>query len=250
MPMLSSTRRASIVTELQQSGEVSVQHLADEFGVSASTIRRDLNALSKQGRLQRVRGGGSIEPDPRPFNQVAPAFADEKERIGRRAAELVSDGDVVILDIGTTVAQIARHLRGRRITVITASIAVVDLLRDDTDVELIVLGGVLRKSYLSLVGALTEQALSQITADICFLGASGVRDDGSVLDSTGIEVPMKHAILRASERSVFAVASDKFPGTGLLSICGPDRIDVVVTTSKGCPALDSLRSQKVSVIEA
>ena len=87
--MLSSTRRASIVTELQQSGEVSVQHLADEFGVSASTIRRDLNALSKQGRLQRVRGGGSIEPDPRPFNQVAPASVDTRWRMPLPGATLL-----------------------------------------------------------------------------------------------------------------------------------------------------------------
>ncbi|UFU07974.1 DeoR/GlpR family DNA-binding transcription regulator [Ruania halotolerans] len=240
--MLRTTRRASIIAALQTSGEVSVQDLADEFGVSLSTIRRDLNELGQEGLLQRVRGGGSVDPDPAPFHQIAPTHAKEKDRLGRRAAELVRDGDVIICDIGTTVAQVARHLRGRRVTVITASLAVIDALRDSPETELIVLGGVLRPSYLSLVGALTESALSQITADIAFLGASGVRSDGSLLDSTGIEVPVKRAILRAAERSVLVVADDKFPGTGLLAVCGPDSIGTVVTSRHDSnEALDALR---------
>lgn len=250
--MLTSTRRSSIVQALQATGEVSVTALADEFGVSPSTIRRDLNALSKEGRLMRVRGGGgAIEDDPQPFHEVAATQAREKEDIGAAAASLVHDRDVVILDIGTTVEHVARNLRGRPLTVVTASLAAVDVLRDDPVVELVVLGGVLRSSYLSLVGGLTEQALSQITADICFLGASGVRDDGTVLDSTSIEVPVKHAILRASERTVLVAADDKFPGSGVMAVCGPDDIDTVVTTKTATsPGLEHLRRTGTEVITA
>lgn len=249
--VLSTTRRDAILTELRTEGEVSVARLADRFGVSTSTIRRDLNTLSRLGRLQRVRGGGAIEPDARPFADVASARAPIRARLGARAAELVADRDVVILDIGTTVAQVARHLRGRRLTVVTASLAVVDVLRDDPVVELVVLGGVLRPSYLSFVGSLPEEALANITADIAFLGTSGVRDDGSMLDSTSIEVPIKRAILGAAERRVLVADEDKFPGSGLLAVCGPDRIDVVVTTTGAdSPGLHALRAHDTEVLTA
>ncbi|MEE6282057.1 DeoR/GlpR family DNA-binding transcription regulator [Georgenia sunbinii] len=249
--MLTSTRRDSILAELQSAGEVSVARLADRFGVSTSTIRRDLNMLSKQGRLQRVRGGGSIEPDARPFADVAAARGPVRARLGARAAELVEERNVVILDIGTTVAEVARHLRGRRVTVVTASLAVVDVLRDDPVVELVVLGGVLRPSYLSFVGSLPEQALAQITADMCFLGTSGVRDDGSMLDSTSIEVPVKRAILAASERRILVADEDKFPGSGLLAVCGPEMLDVVITTPVAdSPGLQALRHHNTEVLTA
>lgn len=249
--VLTTTRRESILAELQSSGEVSVTLLADRFGVSTSTIRRDLNTLSKQGRLQRVRGGGAIEPDARPFATVASDRASVRAQLGERAAGLVKDRDIVILDIGTTVAQVARYLRGRPVTVVTASLAVVDVLRDDPVVELVMLGGVFRRSYLSFVGSLPEQALAQITADICFLGASGIRDDGSVLDSTSTEVPVKRAILTSSERRVLVVDEDKFPGSGLLTVCGPGQIDAIVTTSTANAAgLDVLIDHDTEVITA
>jgi len=247
--VLTTTRRDAILAELRDQGEVAVAHLAARFGVSTSTIRRDLDLLSRQGRLQRVRGGGAVEPDARPFELVASDRTAGRERLGALAARLVADNDVVVLDIGTTVAQVARHLRGRRVTVVTASLAVVDELREDPVVELVVLGGVLRRSYLSLVGSLPEQALSQITADVAFLGTSGVRDDGAVLDSTSIEVPVKRAIVAAAERRVLVADEDKFPGSGLLAAFGPEDVDTLVTSPESSsPGLDVLRSRGTEVI--
>lgn len=208
---------------------MSVQALTAELDVSASTIRRDLNSLSAEGLLCRVRGGGSIEPDPVPYAEVAAHAPSDKDSVAVRAASLVQDGDVVVIDIGTTTGRLAHHLAGKRITVITSSLAVVDELRDDTGVELVVLGGVLRRSYCSLVGALTEQALGQLQAHVCFLGTSGIRPDGSVMDSTGIEVPVKKAVMAASRRTVLLADRGKFPGTGLLPVCGPDAVDTLVT---------------------
>ena len=233
--MLTATRQAEILRVLQESGEVSVDGLAMRFGVSLSTIRRDLNALGAEGLLRRVRGGGSIEADSVPFGDVARQSAPEKDRIAARAAELVRDGDVVLIDIGTTTALLARHLRGRRITVLTSSLAVVDQLRDEDDVELIVLGGVVRKTYRSMVGILTEQALSQLRAHLCFMGTSGLRPDGSVMDSTGIEVPVKKGMIASSERTVVLADGSKYPGAGLLSVCTADDVDVLVTNDDADP---------------
>jgi len=228
--VLSSTRHDAILKRVRSDGEVSVQSLADAFGVSTSTIRRDLDGLDAGGLLRRVRGGGSsVEPDMVPFREVSHQSSAEKDQIAVRAAQLVPDRSVVLIDIGTTTARLAHHLRGRRLTVITSSLAVVDELRDEDSIELIVLGGVLRANYLSLVGMLTEQALGQLRANICFMSGSGIRPDGDVMDTTGIEVPVKRAMLAAAERTVLLADRTKFPGTGLLPVCGPDRIAVLVT---------------------
>ena len=233
--MLRTTRQATILRRVKEIGEVSVLDLAQSMQVSPSTIRRDLNALSDEGLLQRVRGGGSIEPDDIPFHDVAAQSASSKDRIAALAAGLVSNGDVVLLDIGTTTALIARELHGKIITVITSSLAVVDELRTDNDIELILLGGVLRRSYHSLVGSLTEGALSQLRATICFLGTSGIQPDGTVMDSTGVEVPVKRAILTSAPHIVLVADETKFPGTGILSVCRPSAIHTLITSAEADP---------------
>ncbi|MCV2394948.1 DeoR/GlpR family DNA-binding transcription regulator [Actinotalea sp. M2MS4P-6] len=248
--MLTATRQAEILRLLQESGAVAVEDLADRFGVSASTIRRDLNVLSAEGLLRRVRGG-SIEADAVPFADVARQAATEKERVAEAAAALVRDGDVVLVDIGTTTAGLARRLRGKRITVLTSSLAVVDELRDDDDVELVVLGGVVRKNYQSMVGMLTEQAISQLRAHVCFLGTSGVRPDGVVMDTTGIEVPVKRAMIASAERTVLLADRTKFPGTGLLDVCGANAVQTLVTNVDADPAtLDTFRLAGAEVVTA
>jgi len=249
--MLTATRQARILDSLRADGEVTVEHLADRFGVSLSTIRRDLNSLGAEGLLRRVRGGGSIEPDREPFSAVEHKHRDDKQQVAERASELVSEGDVVLVDIGTTTALFARQLRRRRITVITSSLAVIDQLRDDDAVELIVLGGAVRKNYKSMVGALTEQALAQIRATTCFLGTSGIRSDGTVTDTTGMEVPIKRAMIESSRRVVVLADASKFPGVGILSVCGAEQIDGVVTNGGADPAtLGVLRDAGVEVMQA
>ncbi len=247
--MLTRTRQATILQRVNEAGEASVSDLATTLQVSPSTIRRDLNALSAEGLLRRVRGGGSIETDDNPFHIVAEHARTAKGRLAKSAAELVSDGDVVVIDIGTTTALIARELRGKPITVITSSLAVVDELRDDNNVELVVLGGVLRRSYHSLVGSLTESALSQLLATICFLGTSGVRADGTVMDSTGIEVPVKRAILASSTHVVLVADETKFPGTGILPVCPATEINTLVTSTRADSAtLEVFRQSGSDVI--
>jgi Transcriptional regulators of sugar metabolism len=241
--VLPEQRHAVILGHVRQTGGVSVADLADELRVSPSTIRRDLNRMDHEGILRRVRGGGTLDADLKPFHTVAAISSIERERIGRLAADMVEDRQVVLLDIGTTVAMVARYLRNRPVTVVTASLAVVDELRDSVATELIVLGGVLRQSYLSLVGPLTESALSGLAADMAFLGTSGVRDDLTVLDTTGTEVSIKRTILEKSARSYLLATAEKFPGSGLLSVCSATEFEGVITTAPSeTPSLQTLRS--------
>lgn len=232
--------------EVRQSGGLDVVSLSDRYQVSKSTIRRDLNYLDRRGMLQRVRGG-TIDADSRTYAQIMTKAASDKAAIGKKAAEFVEDGDIVLIDIGTTTAAVADALYGRQITVLTASLAVVDILRDSPRTELIVLGGVVRSSYLSMVGSLTSYALSQLRADIAFLGTSGVRSDLVVMDSTGTEVPIKHSIMKNSTTAYLVASPDKFPGSGILQICPVTQFDGVITTASG-PIIDSISSAGVQVI--
>lgn len=263
--MLTDSRHSAILRRVQETGSASVSDLARLVDVSESTIRRDLNVLNGRGLLRRVRGGGAgthppanprqvIPPEDaqdgaaRPAEAAAPEGSSE-QRIAARAAELVRDGDVVVLDIGPTAAMIARALRGRAITVITASLAVLDELRDDPATELMLLGGVLRRSCHSLGGSLTEEALRGLRATICFLGTSGVQQDGSVMDATGTEAPVKRAILKAAPHIVLAADETKFPGTGILPVAAPASFTTLVTSiHSDPPTLDLFRRAGSDVI--
>lgn len=248
--MLARRRHDRILERLRTDGPAEVGELTRELGVSGATVRRDLSYLEAEGMLRRVHGGaaplGTAEP---PFDVVAGDHQDAKLRVAALAAGLVRDGDVLLIDIGTTTRHLARALRGREVTVITSSLPVYDELADDEAVELIVLGGVVRRNYRSLVGFLTEQAVRQVHADVLFLGTSGVRRDGSVLDTTAVEVPVKRAMLEAAERTVLVADASKFPGRGIARVCGPADLAAVVTEPSSDPAtLAGLAEAGVEVV--
>ncbi|TDE00762.1 DeoR/GlpR family DNA-binding transcription regulator [Jiangella asiatica] len=248
--MLPQRRYELIMQILRAEGPVAVATLGARLGVSQATVRRDLTWLSEQGLLTRVRGGAaastSLEPS---FAAVATEAHEAKDAIGRRAAEMVEDGDVLLLDIGTTVHRLAAHLRGRQVTVMTANMAVYEELVPDPDIELILLGGVVRRNYHSLVGFLTSDAVRQLRADKLFMGTSGVRSDGTLMDTTMDEVPVRRAMIASADQAVLLADAAKFPGNGFATVCGPDALDVVVTDAdEGTPALDALRENGVKVV--
>jgi DeoR/GlpR family transcriptional regulator of sugar metabolism len=239
-----------MVQIVRAEGPVGVGTLADRLEVSPATIRRDLERLARLGLLTRVRGGAaattSLEPS---FVQVASGDHHARDAVARRAAELVQDGDVLLLDIGTTVHQLSTHLHGRPVTVMTSNLAVYEELVPDPDIELILLGGLVRRNYRSLVGFLTEDCVRQVRAGRLFIGTSGVRPDGTVVDTTAVEVPSRRAMIAAADQVVLVADESKFPGSGYATVCGPEALDVVVTTERADPGtLGALRASGVEVI--
>lgn len=247
--MIADRREARILDRLRAEGTSSVRELAQDLAVSTATVRRDLQRLERSGALRRVRGGAApcaVDPYAMPAwpsarrppapGVPAAAVVAAKEAMAARAVELVEDGDVLLLDIGSTTVALARRLHGRRVTVLTSSLAVLDELREDERVELVVLGGVVRRTYLSLVGELTEQALHRVRAHRLFLGASGVTPAGDVMDSTLVEVPVKRAMVAAADEVVLLADASKLPGTGVVAVCAATDLDVVVTTEGADPA--------------
>lgn len=235
--VLVADRQRQILQVLQRQGSSSTIALAQHLGVSEATVRRDLVGLGKKGMLQRVHGGALLVTESEaPFEQVIADHAtdDERSRIARAAAAMIQDGSSVLLDIGTTTLAVAQHLHGRDVTVLTTSLAVVNELADD-DVSMIVLGGTYRRNYRSLVGLLAEESIKQFRVDLALLGTSGILPNGAVSDTTMVEVPIKRAMMSVADRTVLLASSNKFPGSGLATICQLSELDALVCTTESEP---------------
>lgn len=229
--------------------------LCGQLGVSAATVRRDLVRLEEEGLLTRVHGGAVVgegdQQGDQPFAEVVEVGVAEKDAIAVRAAAMIEDGQSVLLDIGTTAYRLARQLRGRQLTVITSNLVVYEELAKEESIDLVLLGGMVRREYRSLVGFLTEDNLRQLHADWLFLGTSGVRPGGQVMDTTVIEVPVKRSMIAASEQVVLLADERKFPGTGMAQVCGPGELDVVVTnTAADAATCATLQEAGVTVVRA
>ena len=203
--------------------------LAESFGVSEMTVRRDLRSLARAGQLERVHGG-AVDAGAEPgFSQIEVERFDIKDRLGRAAAAMVEDGMTVMIDIGTSTLQMARHLHGKQITVVTTNLAIVEELLPDPDIELVLPGGIVRRNYRSLVGVLAEDSLRQLKSDMAFIGCSGVDVELGVWDTTMVEVPIKRLMLGGADCTVMIADAAKFSMTGVVRVCGPESIDHVVT---------------------
>lgn len=237
--MLAAQRRALILETLASGGRTVVQ-LADQLLVSESTIRRDLDALAHDGKLERKYGGAILTSGSRAnitdsgreeisVSRDRDRDHDLRMRLAEAAAAEVTDGDIIVLDIGLTTPLVARALRGRPVTVVTANLEVLDEVRGDDAIDVVLLGGVLRRNYQTLVGPLTQDAIEHLNADIMFLSCTGVRG-GYVLDNMAVEAPIKTALIAASTRTVLLAHENKFPGTGGMRICNLDDVHTVITT--------------------
>lgn len=236
--MLAAERRRLVLQTMRSRHAVTVAELADQLHVSVMTIRRDLEALACEGMLTRVHGGAVPASTSPPSNGIRRAnFAEnavhhliEKDRIGAAAAQLVRDGETILLDVGTTTLQLARHLRDRVLTVITSNLAAYEELLDAPRIELLLLGGVVDRHYRSLGGLLAEESLRQVRADRAFLSASAIRaSDLAVLDDTAVDLRLKRGMIAAASEVVLLADAEKFGQLRPVRVCGPHDLDVLIT---------------------
>jgi len=247
--VLAEQRHQLILRALRSGGTVTVTDLADRLDASAATVRRDLLKLEEDGLLTRVHGGAVIEEAPAPFAEAARTRVDAKDVIAAEAAAMIEDGQSVILDSGSTVHRLARRLRGRRVTVITNNLAVYEELVQDENIELMLLGGMVLRESRMVDGFMAQDNLRQVHADWLFMGACGVRAGGQVMDTTVAEVPARRAMIAAGDKVALLVDDTKFPGTGMVKICDPEDLDVVVTNAPAdASACEALREAGVHVV--
>ncbi|TDE02219.1 DeoR/GlpR family DNA-binding transcription regulator [Jiangella asiatica] len=201
-------RRSAIVDLAWTDGRAEVEVLADHFGVTASTIRRDLALLTSQGKLARTFGGAMAHAPvgETSLGQRSHEAFRQKHAIAGWAAEQIGTDETVILDAGTTTAHLARALRHRdRLTVVTIGLTVVTELADADGVEVLCLGGRLRHISHGLVGPLAEAALERVSADRVFLGADGITVDDGICEANLEQTRLKELMMaRAAQVYVLA----------------------------------------------
>ncbi|MFI6956494.1 DeoR/GlpR family DNA-binding transcription regulator [Nocardia sp. NPDC050408] len=239
--MLASTRRREIMHRLVTDGYVEAKALADELGVDASTIRRDLDALERAGQAQRTHGGARPTPGATaklPYTMKEGERLDEKAAIGVAAAARVRDGQTVILDSGSTTYEVARALRNHaELTVITNDLRIAKYVAETPGMRLLVTGGELLGSVFTLVGERAITFLSDYTADWAFLGADAVDIVAGVTNMNTLEVPLKRAMIAAAGNTLVVADSSKFGRRALAKVAGLDEISGVITDSGLDPAI-------------
>ena len=173
--MLLDQRRDVILQLIQQQGFATLQSLSDATGASESTLRRDLELLDRNGQIRRTRGGAAyVGESLTPFEVRRNQASAEKQRLGRRTAELIQPGETVLLDGGTTTLEVARNLAGKSLQVVTNSLPIVSVLAGAPEIELIFLGGYLYPKTGVTLGPVTMAALERMKVRRLLLSAGGM----------------------------------------------------------------------------
>jgi len=245
-------RRARMLAMIQEQAFVRVSDLSDRFGISEVTVRNDLDALAQRGRIHRVRGGAiprTTLGHERPFEQSVTSHAREKLAIGRAAAELIRDGDSVLIDVGTTAVAAAHALVDRTdlrdVVVFTNGLkTALELEHAVPRMTVVVLGGTLRPLQHSLVDPLATHILERISVGTVLLGCNGVHPTGGVTNINLPEAEMKRRMLEIAARRVVLADGSKMGRTELAHLCRIDEIDLVITgESASEPVVESLRER-------
>jgi DeoR family transcriptional regulator of aga operon len=234
--MLNEERRRAVLDLINHEGRVLVKDLAQRFGTSQVTIRKDLEVLHSQGAIYRthggalpVRTGARLDPSLREKEKL---HRKEKLRIGAAAARLVQEGQSVVLDSGTTTTMIARKLRElRNLTVITNAVNIAAELAG-TAVEVILTGGILRENSFSLVGPLAEETLRRLSADVLFLGVDGFDVHFGLTTPNLLEAKVNRVMIEIARRTIVVCDSSKFGRRSLSLIAPPSAVHQTITDSR------------------
>jgi len=229
-------RLNAVLDLLSANGRVEVAELAQRFGVSEMTVRRDLEELERQDRCRRVHGGAipgtsrSYEP---PFGLREQRQTEAKTAIAAGVVDLLGVDETVFLDVGTTTLAVARELVGRsNLTVITPSLPVASLLADEAGLRVICLGGLARQGERSLVGSLTLEGVRQFYVDVVVLGVGGLDAEAGLTEFNVEDAAVKRAVLERGRRLIVAADGSKLGAVAFAAVAPADHIDVLVTNAE------------------
>jgi DeoR family transcriptional regulator, aga operon transcriptional repressor len=226
-------RHQHILNSLKQEGQVNVLDLCEKLSVSSVTIRKDLKLLEDKGLLFRTHGGATANnpyTTDRSVNEKEKIQATEKTRIGAAAAALLVPNDSVLIASGTTVLALARNIQPKSsLTVITPSLNIALELNRHPDIEVMQLGGVLRKSSSSVTGPYAESTLTDFSCSKLFLGVDGIDLDFGLSTTNVMEAHLNRQMIKVSQKTIVLADSTKFGKRGFGKICGFEDIDQIIT---------------------
>ena len=247
------TRRKETLHLISDKGQVSVKALSEKFRVSEVTIRNDLEQLEKKNLLIRARGGAlkvennnGVAIDQRLTEKNRINF-HEKANIGKKAAQLVKESDTIIIDSGSTTAEMVKSLPELQdLTVITNALNIANQLMNITHINVIIPGGFLRKNSLSMVGPQAEKSLRNFNVDKAFLGVDGFDTRNGIFTPNVEEARLNEIMIEISKEVILLADSSKFSKRSFAFICSIRQIDKVITDS-GIPEDDLKRLQDAGV---
>lgn len=225
-----------IIDLLEENGKVRVHDLSKLFDVSAVTIRKDLKLLEDKGILFRSYGGASkVNPyiTEQPINEKEFLYAEVKRKIGKEAVKLIKDDNAVIIASGTTVLALAREMKpNKHMIVITASLNIALELNKEAHIEVLQLGGSLRKASQSIVGPWGEEMLKKFYCNKLFLGADGLDLEFGLTTTSMTEAHLNKQMIKAAQKTIVLIDSSKFGRRGFGKICGLEDIEQIITDSQ------------------
>lgn len=238
---MSTDRLRRIADAVRDAGQLSVAELAALTGASEMTIRRDLESLSDQGVLERYRGGARsllLRGEGPPYALRVHDAVEVKRRIAAEVAKLVAEGESVVIDSGTTCEEVAKALRGRRLTVMPLSLHVANALVGAPGLTLLMPGGQVQDGELTMHGPLAEASLAALRFDTAVLGCCGL-DTGNGLTAYDLpDAAVKRAAMAAARRTIVVTDSAKFSTTALAFVAPITALNAVVTDA-GIPDAES-----------
>jgi DeoR/GlpR family transcriptional regulator of sugar metabolism len=251
--MLTTQRKKTILDMLEQEGQVLAAPLAASFGVSEDTIRRDLRELAAEGLLQRVHGGAlPASSAVVPFEARRALESSGKRAIGKAAAAMIEPGQIVIVDGGTTSAELVKQIpRSLKATVVTHSPTVAVALVDHPSIEVIMIGGRLYKHSIVNVGAAAIEAMSHIHADLYFMGVTGVHPAAGLSTGDLEEAYVKRALAARAAETVVLASMDKLNSASAYAIGEVTLAQTIVVERQTDAAfINALETAGVSVVRA
>lgn len=256
--LLSVARQKLILDAARFADGIRVEELAKRLGVSGSTIRRDLHELQEQHLIARVYGGAvaldrgpahTEEAEP-PRSQRAKQHVNEKRRIARRCADLVGDGQTVLVGGGTTTESMLPYLKDReRLTLLTNNLNTAVAAARYQALGVVVLGGYLRKGEMSLLGHLTTDPLSQLTIDKAIFGAYAI-DGNGLMGADIAESETERALVTSTPELIVLADASKFARRGPILLARASQLSVLITDTSAPPKpLAALRAKGVEVVQ-
>lgn len=246
-------RQQRLLGFIEEQQRITIGQICNQFSVSVATARRDLEALAGQGKVQRVHGGAiaarHAPPEP-PVLVRASEQSDDKARIGRATADLINDGETVFLGSGTTVLEVARNLHTQKnLTVITNSLLVITTLADRPDMTVIGLGGILRRTEMSLIGHIVELSLKELRADKVIIGIRAIDVERGLTNDYLPETMTDRAILGIGREVILVADHTKCPAVSTAFVAPVSAIHTLVTdTETSSDFVAALKTHGVRVL--
>lgn len=251
---MKAQRIEDLLIYIKQNKTVELDHLCQVFDVSKNTIRRDIDLLHKEGKIEKVYGGVIYIDHTNliPFTQRNQVLGVEKRRIGSAAANLVNDGDIIFIDAGSTAAHMLPFLSEKKnLTIITNSLTVLNEALPMVNTRVISTGGDLLRDTNSFTGIEAIRFLSNYNIHKAFVAASGVSVDNGLTNSSSIEAEIKKAVLNVSGEITLLSDHTKFGNTSLVTFAHLKDVSTIVTDTPLSQAFeDFCQKHQINIITA